>query len=161
MNARKVQSAQRLAIQLSLLLLLLLGLGALVGSDGFAWSQVQADAGLIADIRLPRTLGACLAGALLGLAGALAQGLFRNPLADPYLLGSASGASLGVALGMVMLMQLILQLARRHGKLCIGVELRARGPGGWAERQTGEEAGESAEHVSTMDDDCRISGDLP
>ena len=98
MNARKVQSAQRLAIQLSLLLLLLLGLGALVGSDGFAWSQVQADAGLIADIRLPRTLGACLAGALLGLAGALAQGLFRNPLADPYLLGSASGASLGVSL---------------------------------------------------------------
>jgi iron complex transport system permease protein len=34
----------------------------------------------------------------LGLAGAVAQGLFRNPLADPYLLGSASGASLGVAL---------------------------------------------------------------
>jgi iron complex transport system permease protein len=33
---------------------------------------------------------------LLGLAGAVAQGLFRNPLADPYLLGSASGASLGV-----------------------------------------------------------------
>ena len=32
----------------------------------------------------------------MGLAGALAQGLFRNPLADPYLLGSASGASLGV-----------------------------------------------------------------
>jgi iron complex transport system permease protein len=32
------------------------------------------------------------------LAGALAQGLFRNPLADPYLLGSASGASLGVAI---------------------------------------------------------------
>lgn len=41
------------------------------------------------------TLLAWLAGALLGLAGAVAQGLFRNPLADPYLLGSASGASLG------------------------------------------------------------------
>jgi iron complex transport system permease protein len=40
---------------------------------------------------------------LLGLAGALAQGLFRNPLADPYLLGSASGASLGVALGLALL----------------------------------------------------------
>jgi iron complex transport system permease protein len=39
-----------------------------------------------------------LGGALLGLAGAIAQGVFRNPLADPYLLGSASGASLGVAL---------------------------------------------------------------
>jgi iron complex transport system permease protein len=48
------------------------------------------------DIRLPRSLGAWLGGALLGLAGAVAQGLFRNPLADPYLLGSASGASLGV-----------------------------------------------------------------
>jgi iron complex transport system permease protein len=87
----------------NVLLIVLLVAGALVGSEGWAWSQVQADASLIADIRLPRTLGACLAGALLGLAGALAQGLFRNPLADPYLLGSASGASLGVALGMVML----------------------------------------------------------
>lgn len=52
---------------------------------------------IVRDIRLPRALGAWLAGALLGLAGAVAQGLFRNPLADPYLLGSASGASLGVA----------------------------------------------------------------
>jgi hypothetical protein len=49
-------------------------------------------------IRAPRTLGALAAGALLGLAGALAQGLFRNPLADPYLLGSAAGAGLGVVL---------------------------------------------------------------
>ena len=106
MSARKVHSAGRLAWQLSCLLLLLVGLGVLIGSDGLAWAQVQADASLIADIRLPRTLGACLAGALLGLAGALAQGLFRNPLADPYLLGSASGASLGVALGMVLLGQL-------------------------------------------------------
>jgi ABC-type Fe3+-siderophore transport system permease subunit len=47
------------------------------------------------DIRLPRTAAALLAGGLLGLAGAVAQGVFRNPLADPYLLGSASGASLG------------------------------------------------------------------
>ena len=39
---------------------------------------------------------------MLGLAGAVAQGLFRNPLADPYLLGSASGASLGVALAMAL-----------------------------------------------------------
>jgi iron complex transport system permease protein len=45
-------------------------------------------------------VGAFAAGALLGLAGAVAQGLFRNPLADPFLLGSASGASLGVALAL-------------------------------------------------------------
>ena len=53
---------------------------------------------IVMDIRLPRSLGAWLGGALLGLAGAVAQGLFRNPLADPYLLGSASGASLGLSL---------------------------------------------------------------
>ncbi len=55
---------------------------------------------IVTEIRLPRTLGAWAAGGLLGLAGALAQGLFRNPLADPYLLGSASGASLGVAVAL-------------------------------------------------------------
>ena len=106
MNAAKVASASKLAWQLGFLLWLLMMAGALVGSEGWAWGHVQADASLILDIRLPRTFGACLAGALLGLAGALAQGLFRNPLADPYLLGSASGASLGVAIGMVMLSQL-------------------------------------------------------
>jgi iron complex transport system permease protein len=55
---------------------------------------------IVWEIRLPRTLGAWAAGALLGLAGAVAQGVFRNPLADPFLLGSASGASLGVALAL-------------------------------------------------------------
>ena len=84
----------------------LLLLGASVGSTGFesvlkAWRDPVA-LQIVWDIRLPRTLGAWAAGALLGLAGALAQGLFRNPLADPYLLGSASGASLGVALALIL-----------------------------------------------------------
>jgi iron complex transport system permease protein len=52
-------------------------------------------------IRLPRATGAWLAGALLGLGGAIAQGLFRNPLAEPYLLGSASGAALGVTVSLM------------------------------------------------------------
>lgn len=52
-------------------------------------------------IRLPRAAGAWCAGALLGLAGAVAQGLFRNPLAEPYLLGTASGAALGVTLALI------------------------------------------------------------
>lgn len=52
-------------------------------------------------IRLPRTVGAWCVGALLGLCGAVAQGLFRNPLAEPYLLGTASGAALGVALCLI------------------------------------------------------------
>ena len=105
----------RSAILLVLAVLLCLGitvLGACIGSAGFEdvigallGRGQSAEAGALAlqivwDIRLPRTLGALAAGALLGLAGALAQGLFRNPLADPYLLGSASGASLGVALAL-------------------------------------------------------------
>jgi iron complex transport system permease protein len=67
------------------------------GHDASAYALAQQ---IVLDIRLPRTLGAWAAGALLGLAGAMAQGLFRNPLADPFLLGSASGASLGVALAL-------------------------------------------------------------
>ena len=83
---------------------LLFGLG--IGSTGFQ-SVLAARHDPIAlqivwDIRLPRTLGAWLAGGLLGLAGAVAQGLFRNPLADPYLLGSASGASMGVAVALLL-----------------------------------------------------------
>ena len=71
-------------------------LGLMTGSEGLDTDWRWSDP-IVQDIRWPRTLGAWLAGALLGLAGALAQGLFRNPLADPYLLGSASGAGLGVA----------------------------------------------------------------
>ncbi len=85
------------ALMLASVLLVLAGLAC--GSDGWSWPVWRGDdLGLIvSQIRAPRTLGAWLVGALLGLAGAIAQGLFRNPLADPYLLGSASGASLAVA----------------------------------------------------------------
>jgi len=46
-------------------------------------------------IRFPRALGAAVIGAGLGVAGAIAQGIFRNPLADPTLIGLSSGATLG------------------------------------------------------------------
>jgi iron complex transport system permease protein len=85
---------------------LLVGVGMAVGSAGWqplaGLRQDPVAASILWEIRLPRSLGAWLAGALLGLAGAVAQGLFRNPLADPYLLGSASGASLGVALWLAL-----------------------------------------------------------
>jgi iron complex transport system permease protein len=93
----------------------LTGLGVCVGSTGFENllspllhpaldpEQTAMAQQIVWEIRLPRTVGAWAAGALLGLAGAVAQGLFRNPLADPYLLGSASGASLGVALALAAL----------------------------------------------------------
>jgi iron complex transport system permease protein len=104
--ARVHRRAAWLAVLLLGLSVLLMGIGAGVGSTG--WASIRKLAGdpaawqIVIDIRLPRTLGAWLAGALLGLAGAVAQGLFRNPLADPFLLGSASGASLGVALALAL-----------------------------------------------------------
>ncbi len=52
---------------------------------------------IVADLRLPRVLTAVAAGAALGVAGLQLQTLFRNTLADPYILGVSSGASLGVA----------------------------------------------------------------
>lgn len=64
-------------------------------------SDVQAHA-VVFNIRLPRLLTALLVGAALGASGATMQGLFRNPLADPSLLGVSLGASLGAACVLVL-----------------------------------------------------------
>ena len=103
MSALERRQRRRLAVALVALSLLLLAAGLAAGSEGWSLqslrglSEAQADL-VLTQIRAPRTLGAWGVGALLGLAGAVAQGLFRNPLADPYLLGSAAGASLAVVL---------------------------------------------------------------
>jgi iron complex transport system permease protein len=55
-------------------------------------------AAIVTEVRLPRALTALLAGAALGVSGLQMQTLFRNPLADPFILGITAGASLGVAL---------------------------------------------------------------
>jgi iron complex transport system permease protein len=86
-----------LALLLAAAALALALLGLAAGSEGWSW-RWAGEWPLVAEIRAPRTAGALLVGALLGLAGAIAQGLFRNPLADPYLLGTAAGAALGVVL---------------------------------------------------------------
>ncbi len=57
---------------------------------------------IVIDIRLPRVILAGLVGAALAVAGATYQGLFRNPLADPYLIGVAQGASLGAVIGFLL-----------------------------------------------------------
>ncbi|MCZ8319973.1 MAG: iron ABC transporter permease [Novosphingobium sp.] len=57
---------------------------------------------LITDWRLPRVLAAAAVGALLGIGGCLFQGLFRNPLAEPYLLGSAGGAAAGATIALLV-----------------------------------------------------------
>ncbi len=86
------------------LLGLVLVLGVAEGAVPISLSEVvQAVLGLeanpiVTELRLPRVLGALLIGAALGLSGAAFQGLFRNPLADPYLMGSAAGAAFGITL---------------------------------------------------------------
>ncbi|WP_248492083.1 iron ABC transporter permease [Tsukamurella sp. PLM1] len=57
---------------------------------------------LLLEIRLPRVLAAAMVGGLLALAGAGYQGVFRNPLADPYLLGAAAGAGVGATATIAM-----------------------------------------------------------
>lgn len=60
---------------------------------------------ILMEIRLPRIIAAAMVGAALSAAGLLFQGLFRNPLADPYVIGSSGGAVLGATVGMVLLPQ--------------------------------------------------------
>jgi iron complex transport system permease protein len=61
------------------------------------------DESILWDIRLPRVVLGALVGAMLALAGASYQGVFRNPLADPYLLGVAAGAGLGATIAVIYL----------------------------------------------------------
>jgi len=56
---------------------------------------------IVFDIRIPRVLAAGMVGAALATAGSAYQGVFRNPLAEPYLLGVASGAGLAVAIAVI------------------------------------------------------------
>lgn len=57
--------------------------------------------GILAYIRIPRTLLGVAVGGSLSLAGAILQGIYRNPLVEPYTLGISGGASLGVTLAIV------------------------------------------------------------
>ncbi len=61
----------------------------------------DTDREILLSIRLPRVLVALLMGMALGASGAILQGILRNPLADPYILGISSGASLTAALGII------------------------------------------------------------
>ncbi|HUG71015.1 MAG TPA: iron ABC transporter permease [Pirellulaceae bacterium] len=61
----------------------------------------SAETTIIWELRLPRILLACFVGAGLGTAGAGYQGLFRNPLADPFVIGASSGAALGATLAII------------------------------------------------------------
>jgi len=73
----------------------------------FKWLPVGVDVDSVREqivlaIRLPRVLMGCVVGAALSLAGAVLQGIFRNPMADPYVIGASSGAALGASLAIVL-----------------------------------------------------------
>ena len=68
----------------------------------FAPAWPATDDVILMQLRLPRVMGAALVGACLAVAGTLFQGLLRNPLADPLLLGTSSGAALGATIAFVV-----------------------------------------------------------
>ncbi len=68
-------------------------------------SLSETEQTIVLQLRLPRVITACLVGGSLGLAGVGFQSLFRNPLADPYVIGASSGAGLGVTLAVVLGLQ--------------------------------------------------------
>jgi iron complex transport system permease protein len=111
--ARPLAAARRRALWVSLLLLAgLAALSVLAGYQIYGPAEVlaalmehdpdEASHIVLREIRLPRVIGACLAGMALGASGALLQILTRNPLADPGLLGVNAGAALGVVLCIVL-----------------------------------------------------------
>ena len=93
----------------------LLGIG-----SGTGWSATSEE--IIIELRLPRALTAILVGGGLGMAGAAFQALLRNPLADPYIIGTASGASLGAVVAL-MLPLLAPGLALGAGSAWLGIGL--------------------------------------
>jgi iron complex transport system permease protein len=82
----------------------------LIGSSGISPSRAlavlagtgdEATRSVLLGVRLPRVLAAFGVGSLLALSGVLLQALFRNPLADPYVLGVSGGAAVGALLAMI------------------------------------------------------------
>src|ERR1700751_2784237 len=79
----------------------------LIGTSGGSLRAVLAGSGddparsVLLDVRLPRLLAAFGVGGLLAVAGVLLQALFRNPLADPYVIGVSGGAPVGAILAMI------------------------------------------------------------
>lgn len=103
MSRRVTVSLWLLAALLSLLTFTATGFGALRLPVSLLWNgSDEALRQIWLTIRLPRVLLALVIGGSLALAGCVMQGLFRNPLADPGLLGISSGAALAVALWVVL-----------------------------------------------------------
>src|SRR5688572_14380353 len=97
----------------------------LFGLDlGATWTAAQET--IVFELRLPRVLTAMTVGMGLAVAGATFQGVLRNPLADPYVLGTASGAALGAAVAVLIPVQLVIvEVGLLHGLAFAGALLSA------------------------------------
>jgi iron complex transport system permease protein len=118
-DAHRVRSSERALFLLILVSLLVVLAAVFVLSMGMGATKIgvrevlhclldwhrSADTNsvILFDIRLPRVLASALIGAALSVAGLLFQGLFRNPMADPYVIGTSGGAALGAGLGLFLL----------------------------------------------------------
>jgi len=94
---RTLRLAAFIAVSAAILLLALFAGPRMI--DPFSMTATESE--ILFSIRLPRVAVALLMGAALGASGAVLQGVLRNPLADPYILGISSGASLAAALGLL------------------------------------------------------------
>lgn len=92
----------------------------ILGLDlGIAWTPAEET--IVFDLRLPRVLTAMTVGVGLAVAGAAFQGVLRNPLADPYVLGTASGAALGAAIAVILPVRaVVLEFGLLHGLAFLG-----------------------------------------
>jgi len=105
MSASSDDALPRRAVLVGVLLVLTFlaaAISILVGRDGggptLGFGGPELAEVILTEIRVPRTLLALIVGGTLGLTGAALQGLLRNPLAEPGLLGASSGAALGAVI---------------------------------------------------------------
>lgn len=89
------------------------------------WGNTDSSIGVIIDYRLQKAITAILTGAALSVSGLMMQTLFRNPLADPYILGVSSGASLGAAIAIMTTSLLPFVFANNSWALIIAATLGA------------------------------------
>jgi iron complex transport system permease protein len=145
---RRPVSLAALGLAVTVVSLAALALGAVRIAPGEVWATLWGGeetrfATVVWQLRLPRLLLALLVGSSLAVAGALMQGLFRNPLADPALVGASSGGALGAVFVLVLANQWLpgvpllsdlrlLPLAAFLGALAVtGLVLRIATTGGY------------------------------